>query len=183
MTHTHLIIGGISSGKSAFALRLANTVRMPKIYVATADNRENDPEMQAKITAHQQQREAEGANWQTLESPIAIVDSLQQTPTPSVCVIDCMTMWLTNIMWQHKTAQIDQDIWVYIQSYLSPLIRYINTTPHTLIFVTSEVGYAPVHDHPLARGFQRYQGQVNQAIATAVNSVYLMTAGIATQIK
>ncbi len=180
MTNTHLIIGGISSGKTQVALDMANGLDIPKIYVATTNNTDNDPEMQAKIIAHQRQR---GTDWQTVESPLHIADTIYRIQTPSVCIIDCITMWVSNIMWHHEKKQPRQDIWRCIHTYLTPVTEMISTTPHTLIFISCEVGYAPVHDNTVVRHFQRYQGQVNQAVAKSVNNVYLVTAGIATQIK
>lgn len=177
MTHTTLIIGGISSGKTQFALDMADMEKLPKIYIATAPKPTNDPEMQAKITAHQLQR---GQGWQTLETPINITNSIQNITTPSVFVIDCLTLWLSNIMFKHQSAP---DTWAEIQPHISPLIQTIQSTQHTLIFITSEVGHSPIHEHTLVRQFQQYQGKLNQAMAKSVNSVYLVTAGIAHKIK
>ena len=177
MTHTTLIIGGISSGKTRFALELADRENCHKIYIATAPNIATDTEMQAKITTHKLER---GQEWQTREIQLHIVSAIQQTKRPSVFVIDCLTLWLSNMMFKYQSAP---DMWGEIETYIACLIQVIKSTEHPLIFVTADVGYSPVHEHTLVRQFQQYQGRLNQAIAKSVNSVYLVTAGIANKIK
>ena len=49
--------------------------------------------------------------------------------------------------------------------------------------VSNETGMGIVPEYPLARTFRDLQGRVNQWLATKVNQVYLVVAGIPVKIK
>jgi len=64
---TIFITGGCRSGKSRFALELANRHYQQKTFIATCQA--GDPEMVERIRQHKEQR---GPDWRTLEIPIAL---------------------------------------------------------------------------------------------------------------
>ena len=70
-----LILGGARSGKSRYGLGLAARLPSPRLFVATCEPR--DPEMEARINAHQRER---GSDWVTLETPLQLVETLAGTP-------------------------------------------------------------------------------------------------------
>ena len=86
-----LILGGIRSGKSSFALELAySSARV--LFVATAEPL--DPEMEARIQAH---RESRADRWDTLEEPLELARAL--TPilhNYDTVLLDCLTLWVSN---------------------------------------------------------------------------------------
>src|SRR5262245_38236619 len=99
-----LLLGGVRSGKSARALALAESLITPAstgpsaLFVATAQA--FDDEMTRKIAAHRAER---SAMWTTLESPVEVPadlkDALVSTDkSHSVVVIDCVTLWVSNIL-------------------------------------------------------------------------------------
>ena len=51
------------------------------------------------------------------------------------------------------------------------------------LIVSNETGMGIVPEYPLARTFRDLQGRVNQWLATKVNQVYLVVAGIPVKIK
>src|SRR4051812_37729298 len=59
-----MVLGGVRSGKSAFAERLAERAGDPVLFVATATV--GDPEMAARVAAH---RASRPASWRTVEAP------------------------------------------------------------------------------------------------------------------
>ena len=79
-----LITGGIKSGKSRFALKIARQLEKgEKIFIATA--RPIDMEMEDKIATHKKVR---GSDFQTVEEPIYLGDTLKKI-NQSTIVIDC----------------------------------------------------------------------------------------------
>ena len=95
MNKISLILGGAKSGKSNFAENQALPYSH-KIYIATAEAR--DEEMKRRIKSHQTQRDE---NWQTIEQPLDLTTELNKPyPENTVILIDCMTMWLSNLFEQ-----------------------------------------------------------------------------------
>ena len=105
MSSIHLVLGGIRSGKSAYAERLAAELAGPDpaLYVATGIA--VDAEMEERIQRHQQGRPP---NWQTIEAPLNPVGALQGhsliTNSPVVLLLDSMDVWVSNLMLQHETT-------------------------------------------------------------------------------
>ena len=161
-----LVLGGISSGKSAFAEGLAQSAGRPVTYFATAEA--HDAEMETKIADHRKRRA--GLGWSTIEAPL---DLSALSTTQDVVLLDCLTMWISN----HMGADRD----------LKPLgrnLREIATqSPASIIAVSNEVGLGGIADNPTARHFAKAQGAVNQEIAQFADLVVLVTAGLPLAIK
>ena len=89
-----LILGGARSGKSRLAEQTAKETGLSVIYIATAQAL--DTEMQQRIAHHQQQRPHD---WQLCEEPIFFADQLLQLDQDNqVILVDCLTLWLTNLL-------------------------------------------------------------------------------------
>ena len=167
---TYLITGGSRSGKSRYALELAKCAENP-FYIATAAV--GDDEMRDRISKHQQER---GSNWQTIEEEIKIADAVKtaQSAGSDCIVIDCLTLWTSNIMFKDNLK---------IEDEIQKVIECINRTSVKLIFVTNEVGSGIVPANALSREFRDSAGIVNQKVAAAVEAVILTVSGIPIQIK
>src|SRR5271157_3571782 len=88
------VLGGTRSGKSSFALREASRSAGRKLFVATAQA--YDEEMEQRIGKHRSER---GDDWETLEEPINLARAVGQAClTYDVALIDCLTIWLSNLM-------------------------------------------------------------------------------------
>lgn len=88
------IIGGARSGKSLFALNEASEIKGQKAYIATAEAL--DDEMRERIKRHKKGR---GDEWDTYEEPLKIaVVLLDIKDKYTVVVLDCLTLWLSNIL-------------------------------------------------------------------------------------
>src|SRR5579863_4265279 len=89
-----LVFGGARSGKSRYALGLAEATARERLYLATGSA--GDEEMAARIARHRAER---GAGWTTLEEPLALAEALAAEARPGrVVLVDCLTFWLANAM-------------------------------------------------------------------------------------
>src|ERR1051326_7150464 len=97
-----LVIGGARSGKSRFAQSLcAGAARV--VYLATA--RAEDAEMAARIERH---RNARPAGWVTVEEGLDVAGAVERhAGTCDFILLDCLTLWLSNLCWEHKDAGED----------------------------------------------------------------------------
>ena len=174
MPNTTLIIGGCRSGKSRHALLLGEkNAGRRNLFVATAQA--HDAEMKTRIELHKQDR---GERWQTVEAPLEIVDAIRrQGPGTDIMLIDCLTLWTSNLMMVHK----DDDEAVVAE--MERLRQVILVPPCPIILVTNEVGAGIVPENPLARRYRDLAGWCNQKIANACTTVIWMVAGIPATIK
>jgi adenosylcobinamide kinase/adenosylcobinamide-phosphate guanylyltransferase len=169
---TYFITGGARSGKSSLAEKLANGITGKRAYLATAQAL--DEEMAARITKH---REDRGTLWDTYEEPLAVAELLRKlSPTYDVVLLDCVTLWLSNIM-----AHTDTDGNMIRQC--DELVAAIRDFRGTCIVVSNEVGLGIVPDNPLARKFRDWAGTLNQKMAQAADEVFFTAAGIPMKIK
>jgi adenosylcobinamide kinase/adenosylcobinamide-phosphate guanylyltransferase len=163
-----LVLGGARSGKSRYAEWLTATYPQPWIYVATAEAR--DDEMSERIAAHKARR---AAGWQTVEAPHALDDALDAVPTDAAVLVDCLTLWLSNLM--ERALDIDAQT----ARLLEALARRAGPT----VLVSNEVGLGIVPDNALARRFRDAQGNLNQRLAAQAARVIMMVAGLPVPVK
>src|SRR6476659_171444 len=88
-----LVLGGARSGKSRHAQILAMATPPPWVFVATAEAL--DDEMRERIAKH---KSARGEGWSTIEEPIELARAVAQAPADAPLVVDCITLWLSNLM-------------------------------------------------------------------------------------
>jgi len=163
-----LITGGARSGKSQLAEDWTLKAGDAPIYIATANA--TDPEMAVRIAEHQARR---GSNWQTISEPLDIVSALENSDGKGPRLVDCLTLWLSNLMyaeqdWQTEAARLA----VTVAAQRSPIA-----------LVTNEVGAGIVPENALARTFRDAAGSLNQTIAGAVDEVYLAVSGYPLKVK
>jgi adenosylcobinamide kinase/adenosylcobinamide-phosphate guanylyltransferase len=160
-----LITGGARSGKSTHALKLAARYRR-KYFVATGQAL--DDEMSARIEFH---RATRPVDFETLEEPVNVVAALEKIrASADVVVLDCLTLWLSNLMHIH----VDDEAIVGEADRLAQALKH---AAFDTIVVTDEVGLGIVPDHPMARRFRDLLGWTNQKIASVADEVLLMVAG------
>lgn len=157
-----LVIGGARSGKSRYAEELMRSFQPPWVYVATAQP--FDDEMAARIGEHRARR---GDQWRTLEAPLDLVDTLRTLSATSTALVDCLTLWLSNLMFAERD----------IESEIQRLEQIVSTRKE-LILVSNEVGSGIVPDNALARRFRDFQGRLNQRMASQADRVVLVVAGL-----
>ncbi len=84
MAEITLVTGGTRSGKSSFALELAESLaKRQRIFIATCPA--VDGEMAARVALHQQQRLGRG--WQTIEEELELADLIAEKLPASAGVV------------------------------------------------------------------------------------------------
>ncbi|MBW8860006.1 MAG: bifunctional adenosylcobinamide kinase/adenosylcobinamide-phosphate guanylyltransferase [Caulobacter sp.] len=167
-----LVLGGARSGKSAFAQAAAEAkareIGGRPVMVATAQA--FDAEMAERIARHRLDR---GSAWTTLEAPLDIAGALQGLGATDVVVVDCLTLWLSNLMLD------DRDL----IAAAAELIAAVGRFEGTLWLVSNEVGFGIVPDNALARRFRDEAGRLHQALAQPADAVVLVVAGLTLRLK
>jgi adenosylcobinamide kinase/adenosylcobinamide-phosphate guanylyltransferase len=164
-----LIGGGARSGKSRHALELARRRGPRLIFLATAQT--FDEEMAARVVKHRAER---GADFSTIEEPLEIAEVIRATHEADAIVLDCLTLWLSNIMLTFG-RNVDAEI--------EKLIQAAQASQTTVIAVTNEVGCGIVPDNALSRDFRDHSGVLNQRVAAAAGEVYWMVFGQPLRVK
>ena len=159
-----LITGGQRSGKSSKAEELALSLSGNPVYVATAHIW--DDEFRERVRRHQERR---GPQWTDIEEEIYLS---RHDLTGRVAVIDCVTLWLTNIFFAHD-SNVDKSL----ELAMAEFDRFTSSDA-TYIFVTNEIGSGGVSDNAIQRRFTDLQGWTNQYIAKKADEVILMVSGI-----
>ncbi len=161
-----LIGGGARSGKSRFALDRARREGQHLVFIATAEA--HDDEMRARIEQHRLDR---GPGFTTLEAPVHLAAAIRSANAANAIVVDCLTLWLANIL--------DRDV----EAATGDLETAAISSRAWVILVTNEVGSGIVPDNPLAREFRDRAGILNQRMADCASEVYWMVFGQPLRIK
>lgn len=159
------ILGGARSGKSGRAEALAKQSLLDVLYIATSPQMHDDKEWQERIQKHQQGRPE---HWQTLEEPLDLCRVLNEMPSDQCAVVDCLTLWLFNIMSDGRN----------IESETERLCACLGKLDQQVFLVSNELGMGLVPEQKLGRDFRDAQGRLNQAVAKVASRVEFMVAGI-----
>jgi len=166
-----LILGGVRSGKSRLAERLAIESRLPVTYIATATG--DDAEMRARIAAHRAQRPD---HWQVVEEPLQLASVLTQHAHEERCLlVDCLTLWLTNWLLHPETTRLDAERAAFLSA--------LSQAAGTLILVSNETNMGVIPMGELSRRYCDEAGQLHQAVAQCCDQVVLTTAGLPLVLK
>jgi len=172
MSKLILITGGARSGKSAISeqktLNMAADMTGRAIYIATAEIW--DDEMSERVATHQARR---GPEWTTIAEPLDLVGALERSDNQEPRLVDCLTLWLTNLMLGEKDWQAETD----------RLIESLGKMNAPVVFVSNEVGLGIVPDNKLARQFRDAAGLLNQRIAALCDEVSFVVSGIEMKVK
>lgn len=158
-----LVLGGVRSGKSRMAQQWAEAASPMRIFIATAQT--FDEEMRERIAHHQSARDS---SWLTREAPLALAEAVRSSAgADRIVLVDCLTLWLSNIMLDGRDADREIDT----------LVDALKTAEGPVVLVSNEVGQGIVPATPLGRRFRDEQGRLNQRIAEACDAVVLVAAG------
>jgi adenosylcobinamide kinase/adenosylcobinamide-phosphate guanylyltransferase len=163
------ITGGARSGKSSYAQNLALSLSPHPVYVATAKNWGGD--FDDRIKRHQTDRGKEWTSFE-VEKEVSKADIENK-----VCVIDCVTLWLTNFFIEYKN-DIDKSLADFKNE-----IDALNKMQGTFIIVSNEIGMGVHAETEIGRKFTDLQGWANQYTAAKADKVVLMISGIPVTIK
>ncbi len=165
-----LILGGARSGKSRYALELGESLSNQRVFIAPAQP--FDEGMQKRIARHRADRDT---SWQTVEEHIEICDVIERECRDGrVVVLDCLTLWLNNLMLFERDVEADLDRLVSLLA---------QNVAGELILVSNEIGLGLVPDTELGREFRDLHGRMNQRVAAVCDRVLFMVAGLPMVVK
>lgn len=162
------VLGGAASGKSAYAEAICEATGAPLTYIATAQA--FDDEMRSKIAEHRARR---NDTWHTIEAPLDIAPCLAGRDADEVVLIDCATLWLSNLL----LAEAD------ISAAVDAFIDALAACPASIVVVSNEVGQGVVPETSLGRAFRNAQGRLNQRLAAECSTVVQVIAGLPRALK
>ncbi len=179
MAEIVLVTGGSRSGKSSYALQLAQISRPPRIYIATCPV--EDDEMHRRVLRHQEEREA--MQWETIEETVDVAGVLDGAYNYNVVLIDCLTLWVSNLLLDVESAgneMTEDDIELECLRLVKTCREFIDGL---VILVTNEVGWGIVPESPLARRYRDLAGRCNQTVAAEADAAVLLVSGIPVTLK
>lgn len=164
-----LVLGGARSGKSIFAEDLVKKSGLAPIYIATSEI--YDAEMQARVDTHRARR---GPEWTTVHAPDLLEKTIEDYAVPgNGIIVDCMTLWLTNLMMAEAHIEVRCDA----------LVKVLSCVKTPVVLVSNEVGLGIVPDNKMARDFRDHAGRLHQQIAAVSKQVYFVAAGLPLTMK
>ena len=170
--HSHLLLGGVRSGKSRYAVEQAEAIGGSAAVVATA--RALDDDMAARIARHRAERPA---RWATIEEPHDVPAACRRAArSHDVVVVDCITVWVANLM-----ERGDDD--ALVLAAVDDLAKLLGERLGSVILVSNEVGQGVHPPTELGRRFRDLLGLVNQRLAAAADRVTLMVAALPLTVK
>lgn len=167
-----LVLGGIRSGKTAMAERVAATQGEPVVYVATATA--GDEEMARRVARHQQSRPPQ---WGLAEEPVKLADVLARygdNSQPPLLLVDCMSLWVSNLLFAGDEVFTRERA-----AFLQALADY----PGQVVIVSNEVGLGTIGMDLLTRRFCDELGWLNQDLAACCDRVMMSVAGLPLTLK
>ncbi|WP_028449848.1 bifunctional adenosylcobinamide kinase/adenosylcobinamide-phosphate guanylyltransferase [Chitinibacter tainanensis] len=165
-----LVTGAQKSGKSRYAEQRALALAAQPGYLATA--RVWDEDFAERIRRHQAERDA---RWVNLEQD---VDLAAHGFGGEVLVLDCITLWLTNLFTDSQYEREDT-----LATAKQRWQAFIEVSPPTVIAVGNELGWSLHAETQMGRHFVDLHGSFMQHIAAQATEVVLMVAGLPLTVK
>ncbi len=165
-----LVGGGSRSGKTRFALQLAEAAGPRLAYLATAALL--DDGMRERARLHRAER---GERFVTLEEADHPAELIKKEASRfDAIVVDCLTLWISNRMLA-GVADLREEA--------GDFAAVCSAAPSRVIVVTNEVGAGIVPDNELAIRFRDQAGWVNQIFAEHATEVWWTVFGCPLKVK
>lgn len=169
-----LVMGGARSGKSSFAEKYALSYEKEKrIYLATAEI--FDEEMKKRVMLHKKGR---ADKFITFEEPLYLSKKIEEINkiSPSFILVDCLSVWLGNMLYHLTRAEMDIQIDKFIQSLKKidcPILLVINCVSFEVFDTSNKECYL----------FLEKSEYLNKEISKIADEVYFLLLSIAKRIK
>jgi adenosylcobinamide kinase / adenosylcobinamide-phosphate guanylyltransferase len=189
-----LILGGQKSGKSRWAEErarawLARSASHRAVLIATG--LAHDEEMSERIARHQGDRLLRLPGLRCVEEPVQLGQALlAASDAQTLVVIDCITMWLTNLLMpvfkgtlEEKAQIADMDTEKFAMNLVVSLHQALAQAKGPVVLVSNEIGLGVI---PMGQGVRQFVdelGKLNQALAAQCERVTFMAAGCALTMK
>ncbi|WP_166382323.1 bifunctional adenosylcobinamide kinase/adenosylcobinamide-phosphate guanylyltransferase [Polaribacter sp. 11A2H] len=160
----HIITGGQRSGKSEYGEEVALSLDDSPTYLATS--KYWDAEFRKRIEIHQNRRTN---NWTTIEETLHLS---KITAVNKVLFVDCITLWITNVM-DHFKYDTDLSYHFIVEEW-----NLLCEKNNIIIAISNEIGLGVIPMEKATRQFVDLQGKVNQYIAKKATKVDFMVSGI-----
>lgn len=166
-----LVLGGVRSGKSRLAEKIASESGLAVSYIATATA--EDDAMRQRITSHRKHRPK---HWALIEEPLHLAAVLKKQATSERCLlVDCLTLWLTNLLLTENESLIDNE--------RASLLNVLPTLPGKIIIVSNETNMGIMPLGELSRRYCDEAGRLHQELAQICDQVILTVAGLPHRLK
>jgi adenosylcobinamide kinase/adenosylcobinamide-phosphate guanylyltransferase len=189
IARSELILGGQKSGKSHRAELLARlwldqSGDHRAVLIATAQPW--DDEMRQRIARHQADRAHRVPGMATVEEPLALAQVIaEHSHADTLVVVDCLTLWLTNLLMPADAVVSDEEVPVTLDSAarIASLLIAIDKAPGPVVLVGNEIGLGVIPMGREVRAFIDALGRLNQDVAGICQRVTLMAAGLPLTLK
>jgi adenosylcobinamide kinase/adenosylcobinamide-phosphate guanylyltransferase len=175
------VTGGARSGKSTYAERLAAASGREVTYLATMIP--GDHELRERVDRHRARRPAA---WTTIEAPRGIADALRAAPAEACVLLDCLSLWVTNVLMDladEDPPQADLDaLEAALDAEVAAFLEEASARGGPVVVVTNEVGAGIVPAYPLGRVYRDLLGRVNQRVSRSADRAWLLVSGRALEL-
>lgn len=172
MVLRELILGGVRSGKSRTAERIARESRLPVTCVVTA-RIEDDEEMAARVAGHRRRRPAA---WRTVEAPRNLGGVVREhAANDRFLLVDCLTLWLGNELLEGGFEPAERAC--------DDLVDAVASMHGRCVMVSNEVGLGVIPMGEASRDFCDLAGHLHQRLATQCERVTWVAAGLSLPLK
>lgn len=179
------ITGGVRSGKSSFAEKLsadlAGKTGGNLHYIAAGQA--NDPEMEARIRRHQEDRRKSGLCWTTWEKPSGLAEMFAVFDRNDIVVLDCLTTLLNNELFLAEDLWRERRFQEKVSTDILQGIDRIRQRCKAIIIVSNEVLNEPIGRNKLVFTYGKILGRLHQTITAMADQAYLVEAGLKVQMK
>ena len=161
MTKRYLVSGGVKSGKSKFAEKIASKYKNVT-YVALSESRDNDIDWQNRINVHKLRRPDA---WKTIETDEIINVLKNETDT---LLIDSIGGFVL------KGISMNSHDW---EEYKHSLLKSLSSYKNTLIIVGEQVGWGLVSEYKIGNLFADRLGEIMNQITEIADENWLAING------
>ena len=166
-----LVLGGVRSGKSLLAERLAAETSLSVTYLATAGA--DDGSMAERIALHRKRRPD---SWGNLEEKISLGAMLDKHAAEDRCIlIDCLSLWMTNLLMTEDDHLIRSETDAFLVS--------LEQVSGRVIMVSSESNMGVIPMGELSRRYCDLIGSLHQQVAAVSENVIFTVAGLPQVLK
>ena len=181
------ILGGQKSGKSRRAEQRAidwlAEAPATRRAVLIATGQAHDDEMRARIARHQADRAQRVPDMRTVEEPVELArEILTQSAPDTLVVIDCLTLWLTNLLMPLRSESARPTTRTP-PTHVAMLLAALRDARGPVVLVGNEIGLGVIPLGGETRAFVDALGRLNQDVAAACGRVTLMVAGLPLTLK